>query len=312
MHRGLWQGRLGGNNPCFTCPCCSTRQHHSPAGTQPGRLCPGWALPHTAQTTRVRWGRKRDKGPGRAQSGAAPSARVCHPAPASQPAFLQQQVSWGFCTAVWGERGGGGRAAPPLCPHVALTELIGFRQPISGFQGFARETHLCTLLPRAAQGRALAAGGTVSQCTPSPESKASCGMAPGTCHRQPSGARGAAQPLRHSQPAAHSPRGLQQWQLRCRPSEPQRLLCSPERPLESVKHFLRSSLPLRAGCNQTACARGQQQRAQSPALSSSSITMLLTTLYPGAGRLSLELCLSHYCASAHFALFTFLLFKEIT
>lgn len=28
--------------------------------------------------------------------------------------------------------------------------------------------------------------------------------------------------------------------------------------------------------------------------------------------LSLELCLSHYCASAHFALFTFLLFKEIT
>lgn len=283
-----------------------------PCQHPPGAAVPGWALPHTAQTARVRWGRKRDTGPGRAQSWAAPSARVCHPAPASQPTFLQQQVSWGFCTAVWGERGGGGRAAPPLCPHVALTALIGFRQPVSGFQGFARETHLCTLLPRAAQGRALAAGGTVSQCTPSPESKASWGMAPGTCHRQPSGARGAAQPLRHSQPAAHSPRGLQQRQLRCRPSEPRRLLCSPERPLESVKHFPRSSLPLRAGCNQTACARGQQQRAQSPALSSSSITMLLTTLYPGAGRLSLELCLSHYCASAHFALFTFLLFKEIT
>lgn len=80
-----------------------------------------------------------------------------------------------------------------------------------------------------------------------------------------------------------------------------------------VKQFLRSSLPLRAGCNQTACARGQQAaERQSPALSSSSITMLLTTLYPGAGTLSLELCLSHYCASAHFALFTFLLFKEIT
>lgn len=152
-------------------------------------LCPTLLRPH------VRAGAEKvTKG----QAGTEPGSTLS-PSLTTRPPPAAGQLR--FCTAVWGERGGEGRAAPPLCPHVALTELIGFCQPVSGFQGFAREPHLCTLLPRAAQGRALVARGTVPRCAPSPESKASWGTAPGTRHSQPSGARGAAQPLRHS----HSP-----------------------------------------------------------------------------------------------------------
>lgn len=126
-------------------------------------------------------------------------------------------------------------------------------------------------------------------------------------------------PRRHRHASRHLPSTQATAAAPARPQLPSPQLtsaaCLPESILTKapVKYFLQSSLPLRAGCNQTAGASGQQAaERQSPALSSRSITMLLTTLYPGAGRLSLELRLSHYCASAHFALFTFLLFKEIT
>lgn len=158
-------------------------------------------------------------------------------------------------------------AASPLCPYVALAELIGFHQQVSGFQGFARETHLCALLPRAAQGRALTARGTgvAGRSLTGKRSLLEHGTrhVPQTAQRRPgSGTAPPAQPARCRALTARVTAAAAQ--LRCRPSEPRRLPCSPERPLESVKHFLRSSLPLRAGCNQTACARGQQAAERNP------------------------------------------------
>lgn len=78
-----------------------------------------------------------------------------------------------------------------------------------------------------------------------------------------------------------------------------------------VKHFLGAPSPRAVAI--TAGAPGQPAAERNPQRSLAE--------YHGAGNCavswsrqapSLELCLSHYYASTHFALFTFLLFKEIT
>lgn len=180
------------------------------------------------------------------------------------------------------------------CPYIALIELIGFHEQVAfrALQGRPICTPSCRGLSRA---QALTPRGTgawpESEAFPEPRlARAPAGPAARQRRAGSSGAPAAQQaagPPPRSRRTGYSGGICTAAALSfraavgCSPS-PQNVLWK-----VPVKHFLQSSLPLRAGCNQTACARGQQAaERQSPALSSSGITMLLTTLYPGAGRLS--------------------------
>lgn len=175
------------------------------------------------------------------------------------------------------------------CPYGALAELIGFCEQAA--LRALRRRPICSPSCRGpSQAQALAPHGTGTEvCSPaalpqgeaSPEHAARHVLQPSQ-RRSPSG-MAAASPLLRTPCASYSGSICTavvpafRADIGYTPS-PQNILWK-----APVKQFLRSSLPLRAGCNQTACARGQQAaERQSPALSSSSITMLLTTLYPGA------------------------------
>lgn len=153
------------------------------------------------------------------------------------------------------------------------------------------KTHLCPLLPqRAARGRALALHGTDPRC---------CHLAE-PCREHPHVLRppGATSPGHSGSTCTAAVPSL--GAKGCSPFA-EHLWKAP------VKHFLGVLPP---GLLQSAPAP-RASRVQSPALSLS-ITVLLTAASWSGQPPSLELCLSHYYASAHFALFTFLLFKEIT
>lgn len=184
------------------------------------------------------------------------------------------------------------------CPYVALIELIGFCEQVAfgALQGRPICTPSCRGLSKA---QALAPHGMGTEvCSLARKrslSEAHCPArapaSPTARQRRPGSSAAplvwqAAGPLLRSHRTGYSGSIC----TAAVPSLQADIGCSPPQNILSkalVKHFLQSSLPLRAGCNQTACAPGQQAaERQSPALSSSSITMLLTMLYPGAGRLS--------------------------
>lgn len=124
-------------------------------------------------------------------------------------------------------------------------------------------------------------------------------------------------------PANRSHQPLPWWQPRwVMVAAPAQLQCQPSVPTAAlflrsilwkapVKHFLGAASPravaITAGAPGQPAAERNPQRALPEYHGAANCAVSWSSQAP-----SLELCLSHYYASAHFALFTFLLFKEIT